>query len=432
MQCPRLHNPSFPGPLHYKHSCCANRYFRVSLEAQCPFWDADAYCTIKDCSVEEVSEDGQLSKKLGALDMSRCPKVHEHWKEELRDNSWTNEGDNEESEKHYIDLIGNPERYTGYKREAGAAQVWHEIHAYNTFHSAEVAAAGGDEETAETLKEMPIGHRVFCKAVSGLHTSISSHIACGYLLDKPSNVWGVDVDQYIRRVASHPDRVNNLYFTFLLVLRAVDAAAELLEGYDFKTQVPPGAAGAGPVMEELLASRASWPVSFEQEHAIDDGDRDMLGEFRGKFYNISRIMDCVGCQRCRLWGKLQVMGLGTALRILYAPDRAETLKSLHRNHIVALINVFGRLSHSVKAAQDLLPMTKLVEDTKLRQETLSQNAVNGGVAVMQGTPADDPEAQATTEFKKKGEKDEEGGGSGGRVPFMAADFKFSHGGKFGI
>lgn len=28
--------------------------------------------------------------------------------------------------------------------------------------------------------------------------------------------------------------------------------------------------------------------------------------FREKFRNISKIMDCVGCDKCRLWGKLQV------------------------------------------------------------------------------------------------------------------------------
>ncbi len=29
-------------------------------------------------------------------------------------------------------------------------------------------------------------------------------------------------------------------------------------------------------------------------------------DFKVHFRNISRIMDCVGCDKCRLWGKLQV------------------------------------------------------------------------------------------------------------------------------
>ncbi|KAL3508899.1 hypothetical protein ACH5RR_028300 [Cinchona calisaya] len=32
------------------------------------------------------------------------------------------------------------------------------------------------------------------------------------------------------------------------------------------------------------------------------------------------LMDCVGCEKCCLWGKLQVLGLGTALKILFSVD----------------------------------------------------------------------------------------------------------------
>ena len=33
---------------------------------------------------------------------------------------------------------------------------------------------------------------------------------------------------------------------------------------------------------------------------------------------MSRIMDCVSCEKCRLWGKIQITGLGTALKILFS------------------------------------------------------------------------------------------------------------------
>jgi hypothetical protein len=46
--------------------------------------------------------------------------------------------------------------------------------------------------------------------------------------------------------------------------------------------------------------------------------RELREEFRSHFMNISRIMDCVGCDKCRLWGKLQTHGMGTALKILFA------------------------------------------------------------------------------------------------------------------
>ena len=54
---------------------------------------------------------------------------------------------------------------------------------------------------------------------------------------------------------------------------------------------------------------------------IADSDGQVLKEqFKTHFRNVSRIMDCVGCDKCRLWGKLQVSGLGTALKILFELD----------------------------------------------------------------------------------------------------------------
>ena len=83
----------------------------------------------------------------------------------------------------------------------------------------------------------------------------------------------------------------------------------------------------------------------------------LLARYRERYRNISRILDCVGCPRCQLWGKLQFLGLGTAMKILFAGaearERGGSLEPatvhLSRNEAVALINVFHRLSISVAA-----------------------------------------------------------------------------------
>lgn len=64
-------------------------------------------------------------------------------------------------------------------------------------------------------------------------------------------------------------------------------------------------------------------------------------------------MDCVSCERCRLWGKIQTTGVGTALKVLCLSsydDRWETA-TFRRSEIIALFNTFGRLSESVRAMQ---------------------------------------------------------------------------------
>lgn len=45
-------------------------------------------------------------------------------------------------------------------------------------------------------------------------------------------------------------------------------------------------------------------------------------EFKDRFRNVTRIMDCIGCTKCRLWGKIQTTGVATALKILFEFDEA--------------------------------------------------------------------------------------------------------------
>jgi hypothetical protein len=63
----------------------------------------------------------------------------------------------------------------------------------------------------------------------------------------------------------------------------------------------------------------------------------------------------VGCDKCRLWGKLQVNGYGTALKVLFEYDETKNGENptLHRTELVALINTLGRISHSLAAARSM-------------------------------------------------------------------------------
>ena len=52
----------------------------------------------------------------------------------------------------------------------------------------------------------------------------------------------------------------------------------------------------------------------------DDFVQVLKEEFKSHFRNVTRIMDCVGCDKCRLWGKVQTTGIATALKILFELD----------------------------------------------------------------------------------------------------------------
>ena len=69
--------------------------------------------------------------------------------------------------------------------------------------------------------------------MSGLQASISTHIAKDYYY--PDGKWGTNLPLFVRAVGSHPDRMSNLYFTFLFVLRAVVKAGDTLTDYSYHT-----------------------------------------------------------------------------------------------------------------------------------------------------------------------------------------------------
>lgn len=60
------------------------------------------------------------------------------------------------------------------------------------------------------------------------------------------------------------------------------------------------------------------PIPFDEGRLWKgEGGSILFKELQTSFRNISAIMDCVGCDKCKVWGKLQVSGLATAIKILF-------------------------------------------------------------------------------------------------------------------
>ena len=69
-------------------------------------------------------------------------------------------------------------------------------------------------------------------------------------------------------------------------------------------------------------------------------------------------MDCVSCEKCKLWGKLQILGIGTALKVLLS-EGAGAGYDLERNEIIAVFNTLSKLSQSIRTIEF---MSALLED----------------------------------------------------------------------
>ncbi|CAN1302376.1 Endoplasmic reticulum oxidoreductin-1 [Linum perenne] len=307
------------------------RYFKAKLWCDCPFWTDDGMCRLRDCSVCECPDNEfpesfkrhfgrglpsddlicQEGKPEAVVDRTLDRKSFRGWTE--TDNPWTNDDETDNAEMTYVNLQLNPERYTGYTGPS-ARRIWDAVYAENC--------------PKYPSEELCQEERLLYKLISGLHSSISIHIAADYLLDEDTNSWGENLTLMYDRVLRYPERVRNLYFTYLFVLRSVMKTASYLEQAEYDTGNPTEDLKTHSLIKQLLYNtklEAACPLPFD-EAKLWKGQRgpELKQKIQEQFRNISALMDCVGCEKCRLWGKLQVLGLGTALKILFSDNGEQT------------------------------------------------------------------------------------------------------------
>ncbi|KAG6482134.1 hypothetical protein ZIOFF_058765 [Zingiber officinale] len=261
----------------------------------------------------------------------------------------------------YVNLQLNPERYTGYTGPS-ARRIWEAVYSEN-------CPKYSSEEFCQEK-------RVLYKLISGLHSSISVHIAFDFLLDEANNLWGVNLELLYDRVLSHPERVKNLYFVFLFVLRAVTKATDFLEQAEYNTGNLEEDLKTQSLVRQLLYNhklQAACPIPFDEAKLWQgESGPELKQQIQAQFRNISALMDCVGCEKCRLWGKLQVLGLATALKILFSVDNQNLINQqlqLQRNEVIALMNLLNRLSESIKFVKEKGPNAEKIMEKRTHSTT---------------------------------------------------------------
>ncbi|ODV76872.1 endoplasmic oxidoreductin [Suhomyces tanzawaensis NRRL Y-17324] len=359
------------------------RYFKLNFEKQCKFWNAQHFCATENCAVEilspsqynwsNVTNDDLRPLKLGKINLEQ-PATDDDDAQDTdatcEDLDYTHIDDDHQCV--YVDLLNNPERFTGYGG-AQAFNVWKAIYSENCFpnsaseenHHLTVSDADEDDTCVEK--------NLFYRVVSGLHASIAVHLSNEYL-DSETGEFYPNLKVFMERVGRFNDRLSNIYFNYALVSQALvklNNLVSLHELIEFDESHTHNEARHKFVNNEeptenydellgqiipMISSNTLFDTSslFNPE-SVSPGLKD---EFRSRFKNISAIMDCVGCDRCRMWGKLQTIGYGTALKILFEgedPKNTEKLR-FRRIEIVALFNTFDRLSKSIEAINSFKTM----------------------------------------------------------------------------
>jgi ERO1-like protein alpha len=367
------------------------RYFKVGLDDACPLagWPQPT-CAVEACHVDDaecpaaepvcaadgsvVSDGFAAAAALGNLNLDtpapgRTAGLTE-WEDP--DESWSAALSVAAGESHYVDLVTNPEGYTGYgvldPSDTTAKRLWALLSEQACFSEAP-AGAGAGAGAPVCLEQV-----VLQRLVSGLHASVSTHIALtAGDASRRFSFGAPNASMYVARVGRHRERLEALYFTFLFVARAVARAGPSLAAEVARqgSGVPAEDASARELLAVLqVAVGGNLGAAFDERPLFAPASEAVartalppitLPAYREAFKNISALLNCVGCHKCKLWGKLQFLGVGAAAKVLLhdaevrraaaagrASGEGEALR-VTRNEVVALVNVFHRLAISIDA-----------------------------------------------------------------------------------
>ena len=244
----------------------------------------------------------------------------------------------------YYDIAAFPEGYTGYD----GREVWQFIHNRICF-----AGVGYNDDNWKAD---------FNKAVAGLHTMISAQVVRGIQERVDSGgsftddeVWRDPDAEFQRRIGptgENPQALENLYFSYMLVLSAVSKVKDQLVRDCQSGKIDASASGElqsilddVTVLNDDSVAIASTKL---RNRALNDAS-GTLWQARMRSQDLIRIMNCVQCNKCRLHGKISTMGLSTAFKVIIGDGN--DLANLHRVELATLVATLQKFSTAVDFCQ---------------------------------------------------------------------------------
>lgn len=141
-----------------------------------------------------------------------------------------------------VDLVNNKESYTAFD----GMQIWSSIYKDNCMVEQFSLDKGKRVDLSKTCSDSTLLYQL----VSGLHTSINSHVAFNFLDPISQSPLSSQQEQesfapsspspnyevFVRTVGMYPERVKNLFFLYSLVIKAVHRAENAYRGVDYSPE----------------------------------------------------------------------------------------------------------------------------------------------------------------------------------------------------
>jgi len=317
------------------------KIFKINLDPECSVFRQemicrDTACQICECSNNEVPRVWKQPQGINEDIVTTIDDPFNKWVEKFNVDSkhWLLKEDIDPKDGAYINLLKNPEGYTGYR----GAHIWNAIFKENCF--------------SESYSNLCVEDKIFSNIFMGWLVNTNFQIGCNFRNRETNNTY-INVSYVTKKYLYHKDKIDNLLFLYSLMIKAINKAVPLLLEYDYrsgnKTEDQMTYKYTKEIFRYELLNIDLIEESFQEiySHFEKFTNSQKISELIIRFRNISSIIDCVTCSKCRMHAKLEVFGIATMLKIIFTSSTEELKKSMSRNELVAFINLFAKLSKSV-------------------------------------------------------------------------------------
>ena len=291
------------------------RYLRCNLDTSCDFWDVQRRCSSKSqsCGVEPVPLE-YLPEGLRHPDM-------------FKEVMYSADGQrifgglitSQRKFRNYVDLQALDGGYTSFKGRS----IWQAIYSENCFRISDTNPTTG-------VRSVCTEEESFYKLLSGMQSAImttsSDNKYSGALVKRHS------FSLFRRGIAQKPEWMANLYFVLGATIKAVCAQSELLRNVDCYADTESGDRQCSQLLNGVVDRLAPFcrevPMLFVERH----------GEAISKLDNVTRLMDCIECDKCRVQGLMKAEGLRLTLLSLGDGGQGTSMPTFEKNMIVGLVN----------------------------------------------------------------------------------------------
>lgn len=193
------------------------------------------------------------------------------------ENEWMQDS-YKDPEATFVDLLKNPERFSGYN----GSNIWNQIYMEN-LDKMKFSTKGNHE-------------KFLYKLISGIHTNVNMHIS-KYYHDDDETGYRPNRRLFYERVGKFPERVDSLYYTMVFLLDVLSDISPILPKYTFDTLNKTENTLVKNKMKSIAKSIKDLPAPVLIEKGLfSTVQKDQLRvEIKPTFQNITRLLDCVGC-----------------------------------------------------------------------------------------------------------------------------------------